>query len=58
VAGRDPGNTLVWQGRFENLDAAQEYLKQAEADPEHAELFKQQAPLFGDTWVEFFEVID
>jgi hypothetical protein len=58
LAGRDPGNTLVWQRKFENLAAAQEYLKRAEADPEHAALFNQQAPLFGDTWVEFYEVIE
>lgn len=58
LASRDPGNTLIWQSRFPNFSAAQECLRIFENSPEHEELARKQAPLFEDTWVEFYEVMD
>ena len=58
LAGREPGNTLIWQGRFEDLHAAEKALKAFETSPEHTELFNQQKHFFEDTWVEFYEVLD
>ena len=57
LASRDPGNTLIWQSRFPNLGAAKACLQQFETSPEHEELARKQAPLFEDTWVEFYEIM-
>jgi hypothetical protein len=58
LSSREPGNTLIWQGRFPTLNAAQECLHVFDASPEHTELFDQQVHFFQDTWVEFYEVLD
>jgi hypothetical protein len=58
ISGRDPGNTVIWQCRFENLCAAEKALKLFETNPEHTELASKQVPCFKDAWVEFYEVLD
>ncbi len=58
IASRDPGNTLVWQARFENLAAAEAALKLFDTNPEHTELAIKQGPLFTDSWVEFYELME
>jgi len=58
VAAREPGNTLIWEGRFDNLDGAEKALKLFETSPEHIELFEKQKQFFEDTWVEFYEVLE
>lgn len=58
IAGREPGNTLIWQCRFDSLAAAEAALKRIEASPEHTDLAHKQKPFFTDTWVEFYEVLD
>jgi hypothetical protein len=58
VAAREPGNTLIWEGHFENLRAAEEALKTLETCAQHTKLFQQQVPYFQDAWVEFYEVLD
>ena len=58
IAGREPGNTLIWQCRFDSLAAAEAALKGIEASPEHTELVNRQKHFFTDTWVEFYEVLD
>jgi hypothetical protein len=58
LASRDPGNTLIWQSRFPSLGAAKECLQAFETSPEHEELARKQTPLFEDTWVEFYEVMN
>lgn len=58
LASRDPGNTLIWQGRFPDLCAAQDCLRKFETSPEHTELLDKQVQFFGSTWVEFYEVLD
>ena len=58
ISGREPGNTLIWQCRFDSLAAAEEALKEIEASPEHTDLVNRQKHFFTDTWVEFYEVLD
>lgn len=57
ISGREPGNTIVWQCRFESLAAAEKALKQIEDCDEHTELAKKQHPMFQQSWVEFYEVL-
>jgi hypothetical protein len=58
LARREPGNTLIWQQRFDSLQAAEKALQAFDCSAEHAELFNQQKHFMEDTWVEFYEVLD
>ena len=58
IAGRDPTNSIVWQGRFDNMAAANAALKLFESNPEHTELAKKQVPAFQSSWVELYEVLE
>jgi hypothetical protein len=58
ISGREPANTVVWQCRFDSLCAAEEALKQIKDNAEHTELANKQRPMFQQSWVEFFEVLD
>jgi hypothetical protein len=57
ISGREPGNTIVWQGRFDSLAEAEKALKRMEDCDEHTELAKKQHPMFQQSWVEFYEVL-
>jgi hypothetical protein len=58
ISSRDPGNTVIWQARFENFSAVEAALKLFETNPEHTELANQQKHFFESAWVEFYEVLD
>ncbi len=58
ISGREPGNTVIWQRRFESLCEAEAALKLFESNPEHTELAKMQLPFFKDAWIEFYEVLE
>ncbi len=58
ISGRDPGNTIIWQGRFDSLCAAEAALKLIENSPEHTELANKQQVFFQQSWIEFYEVLD
>ncbi len=58
ISGREPANTIVWQCRFESLGAAETALKQIDANVEHTELAKKQHPMFQQSWVEFYDVLE
>ena len=58
ISGRQPSNTIVWQGRFDSLAAAEKALKEIENSPEHTELAGKQHPLFQESWIEFYEVLE
>ena len=58
ISGREVVNTLVWQCRFESLLAAEAALKQMDSSMEHTELARKQHPMFQQSWVEFYEVLD
>ena len=55
---REPGNTLIWQARFDSLSAAENALKTFESSSDHTRLYNQQKQYMEDTWVEFYEVLD
>jgi len=57
-AGREPGNTLVWECTFPTLDAAQRALARLAADPGHERLLRRQVPYFLDAYTEIYEVLD
>lgn len=58
ISGREPANTIVWQSRFDSLAAAERALKVIAESPEHTELASKQHPLFQQSWVEFYEVLE
>jgi len=58
ISGREPGNTIVCEFRFDSLSAAEKALKHIEDSPEHTELAKKQHPMFQASWVEFYEVLE
>jgi hypothetical protein len=58
IAAREPGNTLIWEGNFKDLAAAEEVLKALEHGEQHQKLFEKQVPFFEDAWVEFYELLD
>lgn len=58
ISGREPANTIVWQCRFESLSAAEIAIKKIDACDEHTELAKKQHPMFQQSWVEFYELLD
>jgi len=58
ISGREPANTIVWQCRFDSLSAAEAAIKQIELCDEHTELAKKQHPMFEQSFVEFYDVLD
>jgi hypothetical protein len=58
ISGREAMNTIVWQCRFESLCAAEAALKQMDSSTERIELARQQHPMFQQSWVEFYDVLD
>jgi hypothetical protein len=58
LASREPGNTLIWQGRFGSLGEAEEALRFFENSADHTRLYEQQKQYMEDTWLEFYEVLD
>ena len=46
VAGREPGNTLVWESTFTDLAAAEKALKVIEQSADHTLLLEKQVPFF------------
>jgi len=58
MAAREPGNTLVWESKFDDLAAAERALKTLETSADHQRLLDQQIPYFEEAWVEFYEVLD
>lgn len=58
LAAREPGNTLVWESKFDDLAAAERALKTLETSADHQRLLDKQIPYFQEAWVEFYEVLD
>ncbi len=58
ISGREPANTIVWQCRFDSLAAAEKALKLIEQSPEHTDLAAKQHPMFQQSWIEFYEVLE
>jgi hypothetical protein len=58
ISALEPANTIVWECRFDSLAAAEAGLKKLEDSPEHTELARKQHPMFQQSWVEFYEILD
>ena len=58
LAAREPGNTLIWKSKFDDLAAAERALKTLETSGDHQGLLDKQIPYFQEAWVEFYEVLD
>lgn len=58
IAGREAANTIVWQCRFESLAVAETAIQQIELSTEHTELARKQHPMFQQSWVEFYDILD
>jgi len=57
-AGREPGNTLIWECALPTLAAVNELVATLGKDPDHARLLKRQIPFFVEAWTEVHEVLD
>jgi hypothetical protein len=57
-AGADPTNALIWECAFDTLAELHAALERIEADPEHDELFAQQAPCITRARTEIYETLD
>jgi len=57
-AGREPGNTLVWECELPTLAAVNEAVAVMGTDPDHARLLKRQIRFFLEAWTEVYEVLD
>lgn len=55
VIGKEPTNTMIWEGEFETLEAAIEDLKVIQGSSEHDDLLDEQIKYMRDTYVEIYE---
>jgi hypothetical protein len=58
VSGREPVNSLIWQGEFPDIETAYRILDFFSGDKEHEKLFKQQVPFMKHVKIEFYKVLD
>ena len=58
ISSRDPGNTIIWQCRFDSLAAAETALKLFETNPEHTDLANKQVQCFTNSWVELYQLLE
>src|SRR5258708_36368305 len=58
IAGREAGNAIVWQCRFESLAAAEKALKQIDASAEHTELDAKQHPMLEHSWDQLYDTLE
>ncbi|UCC67777.1 MAG: hypothetical protein JSV79_11765 [Armatimonadota bacterium] len=58
ISGREPCNTLIWEGEFPDVEAARKALDFFDGDPAHEALFAKQLPYFKDVRVEFYANLD
>jgi hypothetical protein len=58
LAGREPGNTLVWECELPSLAAVHQALATLGSDRDHARLLKKQIPFFLEAWTEIDQVQD
>jgi hypothetical protein len=57
-AGAEPTNALIWECGFDTLGELHAALERIEADPEHADLFAQQAPCITRARTEIYQTLD
>jgi hypothetical protein len=57
-AGREPGNTLIWECALPTVAAVNKLVATLGKDPDHARLLKRQISFFLEAWTEVYEVLD
>lgn len=57
-AGAEASNALIWECRFDTLAELHAALERIATDPEHDELFAQQAPFITRARTEILETLD
>jgi antibiotic biosynthesis monooxygenase (ABM) superfamily enzyme len=58
IASTEPVNTLIWQGEFPDMAAAEKWLAANSGDEGHERLFALQKPFFEATRIELYENLD
>ena len=58
ISGAESTNTLIWEGEFPSLKAADDWLAFLAGDAEHDQLFARQQPFFKSVRIEFYENLD
>lgn len=57
LAGREPTNTLIWEGDFASCEEAMAALASIEANDTHTQLLQEQIGCMVDTYTELYRSI-
>lgn len=58
ISGAESTNTLIWEGEFPDITAAEKWLAFSGGDSEHEQLYARQEPFFEWVRIEFYEILD
>jgi hypothetical protein len=58
ISGGEPGNTLIWQYEFPDIETAYKTLNFFSGDESHEILFRQQVAYLKEVRIEFYRTLD
>jgi hypothetical protein len=58
ISASEPGNTLIWQCEFPDIESAYTVLDFFSGDEAHEALLKKQLPYFRQVKIEFYKNLD
>jgi hypothetical protein len=58
VSASEPGNTLIWQCEFPDIETAYKTLDFFKGDAEHEALFRQQSGYIKEVKIEFYRILE
>ncbi len=58
LTGREPSNTLIWEGEFATSADAQAALSKMAGDAEHEKLLAEQTPYMADAYAEIYQLLE
>jgi hypothetical protein len=58
ISAKEPGNTLIWQYEFPDIETAYKTLNFFVGDERHDVLFRQQVVFMKELRVEFYKTLD
>jgi hypothetical protein len=58
ISASEPGNTLIWQCEFPDIETAYKTLDFFKGDAEHEALFRQQAGYIKEVRIEFYKILE
>ncbi len=58
ISAAEPGNTLIWQCEFPDIESAYKVLDFFSGDDAHEALLKKQMPYFKQVKIEFYKNLD